>query len=193
MPWCIYLSAHFIWRVYYWFGAEVTSIWLLILVPACTFLLPFCRQWKNITFPYGEVCAGVCCQAASGCDDSFEAAGHGFVVWVVVLFTYRCSLTFVGLQNFGIKQVYNLEPIFIYNLCFGIVWCRGRVNSFAFSTLAPRRCKLVNPEHRNCISCSDLRNNAQCLRWVFCICNITLLSKAHGTAFRYRFICWPCL
>lgn len=124
VPWCIYLSAHFIWRVYYRFRAEVSSIWLwswFQLIPLCCHFV----DSERITFPYGEVCPGVCCQAASGCDDSFEAAGHGFVVWVVVLFPYRCSLTFVGLHNFGIKQVYNLEPFFIYNLCSGIVWCVG--------------------------------------------------------------------
>jgi len=94
-------------------------------------LVPFCCHFvdsERITFHlrYGEVCAGVCCLAASGCDDSFEAAGHGFIVWVVLLSTAaRCSLTLVELQNFGIKQVYNLKRFLIYNICVVVVWCLG--------------------------------------------------------------------
>jgi hypothetical protein len=60
-------------------------------------LVPFCCHFvdsERITFcpRYGEVCASVCCLVASGCDDSLEAAGHGFVVWVVLLSTATRSL-----------------------------------------------------------------------------------------------------
>jgi hypothetical protein len=90
-------------------------------------LVPFCCHFvdsERITFcpRYGEVCAGVCCLAASGCDDSLEAAGHGFVVGRSIV--YRYSLALVELQNFGIKQVYNLKPFLIYNMCFAMV-CLG--------------------------------------------------------------------
>jgi len=137
---------------------------VIISVSDCTFLLHFVDS-ERVTFRprYSEVCAGVCCLAASGCDDPFEAAGHEFIVWVVLLSTAaRCSLTLVELQIFGIKQVYNLKRFLIYNICVVVVWCVwGCLNPFAFVSFAPRHCKLANLEHRNCISVA-LRNNHQC-------------------------------
>ena len=171
---------------------------IIISFPACTFLLPFCRQWKNNLS--SQIWWSLRRRLLPGSIRVwwFIWSSGSWIRCVGRSIVYRCSLTLVELQNFGIKQVYNLKRFSIYNICVVVVWCVwGRLNPFAFVSFAPRHCKLANLEHRNCISVA-LRNNHQCWPWVFHVCNV--LRSLHSLVwwekrllYYYNLNLWCCL